>query len=73
MNKNSNVLIAFLSGLSAGTALGLLLISNQRPKQQSAALLPRPSNKAAEGSGNLRQNRFKSENDDDFEDHVEHI
>jgi hypothetical protein len=72
MNKNSNVLIALLIGLSAGTALGLLVKFNRRPKPQSD-ILPGPSNKAFEKSDNYIQNRFRSEDDEDFEDHVEHI
>jgi len=72
MDKNSNVLIALLIGLSAGTALGLLVKFNRRSKLQSQ-ILPGSSNKAIEKSDNYMQNRFRSENAEDFEDHVEHI
>jgi hypothetical protein len=72
MDKNSNVLIALLIGLSAGTALGLMVKFNRRPKLQSQ-ILPGSSNKAIEKSDNYMQNRFRSENAEDFEDHVEHI
>ncbi|PTS95760.1 hypothetical protein DBR11_20685 [Pedobacter sp. HMWF019] len=72
MNKNSNVLIGLLIGLSAGAALGLLLKSNQRIKRQSD-LSSSPSNKFAQSYNHHKQNRFRSENDEDFEDHVEHI
>jgi len=72
MNKNSNVLIALLIGLSAGTALGLLVKFNRRAKLPSG-ILPGPSGKAVERSDNYIQNRFRSESPEDFEDHVEHI
>ncbi|WP_316836165.1 hypothetical protein [Pedobacter nutrimenti] len=72
MNKNSNVLIALLIGLSAGTALGLLIKFNRRPNLQPD-IRPDSSNKAFEMANNSIHNRFRSENAEDFEDHVEHI
>lgn len=72
MINHSNLLLGFLIGLSAGTALGLLLKNKPKPAI-SHPMLPHVEKLIGKRIGESLQNTFRAEYPEDFEDHVEHI